>query len=129
EYESEGKTKQPYNKNYLPDNYDGISHAARDRYAVVKMIEEVASQFSLIHLKQYCSELMNLVEISEGEIFRFVDDFEEIIAPKPTKQLKSFPISTRYLPEFSYLEADDGKYYISVKADDRSDDLLLKFFI
>ncbi|WP_019602997.1 AAA domain-containing protein [Teredinibacter turnerae] len=129
EYESEGITKQPYNTNYLPNNYDQISHAARDRYAVVKMIEEVASQFSLIHLKQYCSELMNLVEISEGEIFRFVDDFEEIIAPKPIKQLTSFPVSTRYLPDFSNLESDDGKYYISVKVDDRSDDLLLKFFI
>ena len=129
EYESEGKSKQPYNTNYLPDNYDNISHAARDRYAVIKMVEEVAKQFSLIHLRQYCAELMKLVEISEGEVFRFVDNFEEIIEPKPLKQLKGFTISTRYLPEFTNFEADDGKYYISVKADKRGDELVLKLFI
>lgn len=129
EYESEGESQQPYNTNYLPDNYDNISHSARDRYAVVKMIEEVAVQFSLIHLKQHCAELMQLVEISEGEIFKFVDDFEEIIEPKPLKQLKNFTISTRYLPEFTSLEADDGKYYVSAKVDERDDEPVLKLFI
>lgn len=129
EYESEGESQQPYNTNYLPSNFDNISHIARDRYAIVKMVQEVASKFSLLHLKQFCSELMSLEEISEGEIFRFVDDFEEIISPKPLKQLRNFTISTRYLPNFTKVEADDGKYYISIKVDDRSEDTILKLFI
>jgi serine/threonine protein kinase len=129
EYESEGQSQKPYNTNYLPSNYDNISHAARDRYAVVKMIEEVASQFSLIHLKQYCTELMKLVEISEGEIFRFSDDFEQISEPKPLQQLEEFAISTRFLPKFTNVESDDGKYYISVKVDERGGNPILKIFI
>ncbi|WP_416305871.1 AAA domain-containing protein [Neptunicella sp. SCSIO 80796] len=129
EYETIGQSGQPYNTKYLPSNFENISLAARDRFAVVKMIEEMASKFSLLHLKNYCADLMGLVEISEGEIFRFIDDFNEIVEPKPVSQTRNFNITTRYLPNFTVFEADDDKYYLTVKADAKGDDTVLKIFI
>lgn len=129
-FEYQGTSKaEPYNTNYLPENFDQISLIARDRYAIVKMIEELASKYSLLHLKQYCSDLMVLQEISEGEIFRLIDGFDEIVSPKPIKQLALYPLITRYPPKFSELEADDDTYYLSARLDAQGEDKILKVFI
>tara|TARA_R110000737_G_scaffold345336_1_gene373723 strand:- start:4755 stop:9650 length:4896 start_codon:yes stop_codon:yes gene_type:complete len=122
-------TAEPYNTNYLPSNFEQIALVARDRYAIVKMIKEIATKFSLLHLKQYCSELMELQEISEGEIFRLIDGFNEIVDPKPLKQIKTYSVFTKFLPAFSHLEADDDTYYLTIKLDDRQDETILKVFI
>lgn len=129
EYEVSGQSGQPYNTQYLPSNYENISLSARDRFAVVKMICEVANKFSLLQLKQYCADLMKLVEISEGEIFRLVDNFEDIVNPKPILLATQYKIATKFITSFTEFESDDDKYYISVKSDIKENEPILKIFI
>ncbi|MFP4949393.1 AAA domain-containing protein [Providencia hangzhouensis] len=116
-----------YTPTYAPANHEYISKANIDRYAVVKIIYELASLKHLTHLLQYVSELLELSEISSQEIIKLHDKLEQIIAPTPLKLITTYNLFHKNLQvKQEKLLSDDGKYYLDIEINKgRNNDLVL----
>ncbi|MXC48687.1 hypothetical protein, partial [Escherichia coli] len=68
-----------YTPTYAPSNHENLSKARIDRYAVVKIINELANLKQFTHLLQYLNELIKLPEISHQEIIKLHDELEDIM--------------------------------------------------
>lgn len=69
-----------------------ISKASIDRYAVVKIINELANLKQFTHLLQYLNELIKLPEISHQEIIKLHDELEDIMTPPPLKLVATYNV-------------------------------------
>lgn len=111
-----------YTPTYAPANHENISKASIDRYAVVKIINELASSKQLTHLSQYVSQLIKLPEISSQEITKLHDELEGIMSPPPINLVKIYKIFYKNLQvKQDKLLSDDGKYYLDLEANKGKD--------
>lgn len=105
-----------YTPTYSPDNHENIPTASIDRYAVVKIISELAVSKQLTHLNKYVNQLCELPEISSQEIIKLHDELEGIISPPPLKLVNTFKVYHKNLQNRqSGFLSDDGKYYLDLK--------------
>ena len=105
-----------YTPTYSPDNHENIPTASIDRYAVVKIISELAVSKQLTHLNKYVNQLCELPEISSQEIIKLHDELEGIISPPPLKLVNTFKIYHKNLQNRqSGFLSDDGKYYLDLE--------------
>jgi len=104
-----------YTPTYVPANYENIPKPSVDRYAVVKIINELAITSNLMHLSQYTGKLLELPEIANTEIIKLHDELEGIVTPPPLKSIITYQIFHRNLQnrKENFL-SDDGKYYIEL---------------
>lgn len=104
-----------YTPTYSPDNHENISKASIDRYAIVKIINELSISKQLTHLRKYVNQLLELPEISSQEIIKLHDELEWIITPPPIKCINTFNIFHKNLQiKQGKLLSDDGKYYLDL---------------
>lgn len=114
DYDAESSTH--YNSGYLPKNYRALSAASKDRFAIVKILHESASRFDYIHLEEYCRNLLDQVEIPEGDLNKLNDEFFEIVSPPPPKPIKVYDIcGNNHGADLHDIASDNGRYYINVK--------------
>lgn len=105
-----------YTPIYSPNNHENIPTASIDRYAVVKIISELAVSKQLTHLNRYVNELCELPEISSQEITKLHDELENIISPPPLKLINTYKIYHKNLPKRqSGFLSDDGRYYLYIE--------------
>lgn len=105
-----------YTPTYAPANHENISKASIDRYAVVKIIHELANLKQFTHLLQYLNELIKLPEIPHQEIIKLHDKLEDIMAPSPLKLVTTYNIYHKNLQvKQEKLLSDDGKYYLDIE--------------
>lgn len=105
-----------YTPAYVPDNYENVSKASRDRYAVVKITNELAHLKQLTHLLRYTSKLLELPEISNSEVIKLHDELEAITAPPALKLVTVYKVFHRNLQgKKDKLLSDDGKYYLDLE--------------
>lgn len=102
-----------YTPTYAPANHETISKASLDRYAVIKIINELAELKQFKHLLQYTNELLQLPEISHQETIKLHDELEDIITPPTHNPPITYNIFHKNLQiEKEKLLSDDGKYYL-----------------
>ncbi len=126
--------KPPYTQNYVPNNYEGLSLFSIDRYAIVKIVEEMPRSFLSENLHEYCSDLINQSEVSEGDLNRLIDNYHDILNPKTDSdsELEQFVLSVRNFPDtLTEIESVDGTYFINfnkIETDRVSGERVLKVF-
>ena len=104
-----------YTPTYAPANHEHISKASIDRYAVVKIINELANLKQLIRLSQYLNKLLELPEISNQEVIKLHDELEDIMTP-PLKIVTVYKIFHKNLQiKQDKLLSDDGRYYLDLE--------------
>lgn len=125
----------PYTKNYVPDNYEGLSLFSRDRYAVIKMAQEVFEFAQLENLHNHCSDLIAQPEVSEGDIGRLIDNYQSILKPEDSSHVDLDQVvlsSSKFLDGLTEVESVDGAYFINlnkIEADRYTEeDTLVMFF-
>ncbi|HCT9899546.1 TPA: NERD domain-containing protein, partial [Citrobacter koseri] len=98
-----------YTPTYAPSNHENLSKASIDRYAVVKIINELANLKQFTHLLQYLNELIKLPEISHQEIIKLHDELEDIMTPPPLKLVATYNVYHKNLQikQGTFL-SDDG---------------------
>lgn len=102
-----------YTPTYAPANHETISKASLDRYAVIKIINELAELKQFKHLLQYTNELLKHPEISHQETIKLHDELEDIITPPTHNPPVTYNIFHKNLQiEKEKLLSDDGKYYL-----------------
>lgn len=105
-----------YTPTYVPNNHECLSKASIDRYAVIKIIKELANIRQFTHLLQYLNKLFELPEISNQELIKLHDELEDIITPPPPKLVNIYNIYHRNLQtDQGKLLSDDGRYYLDIK--------------
>lgn len=106
----------PYNREYLPDNFENLGIEARDRFAVIKIAKELADQVNAPNLSIHADELLKQGEIGDGDIDRLVADFDNIANPIVTPPLACFDVTLeRMRDEMEEMLSDDGNYFVTVK--------------
>ncbi|MCW7550400.1 AAA domain-containing protein [Photorhabdus sp. APURE] len=114
EYESEGSNK--HTPAYVPASYETQSKSNIDRYAVIKIVNELSELVNTIHLTKYTNELLALPEIASTELEKLVDNLEQIVNPPLPISTESYDIHYKKFKELSdKLASDDGSYYLSIK--------------
>ncbi len=122
----------PYNRNYLPDNFEHLGLEARDRYAVTKIVKELSDRIGNNEVARYADNLLRQIEIGDGDIDRFVGDFESIVNPPAPVILPTFEISLeRVSTEVEELLSDEGRYFIQLKTggEENNADFFLRIFL
>jgi len=108
--------------NYDPDNFSDLPVMSRDRFAVIKIVEEATQILKIESISSHCIDLLNQSEITEGDINRFVDNFNNIANPSAEDlELESrvFIVKGRnFSAGITEMTSDNGAYYISTKVDD-----------
>ncbi|EJA0982879.1 AAA family ATPase, partial [Escherichia coli] len=104
--------------------------ASIDRYAVVKIINELANLKQFTHLLQYLNELIKLPEISHQEIIKLHDELEDIMTPPPLKLVATYNVYHKNLQikQGTFL-SDDGKYYLDIEVNKGKDNNLVSIRI
>ncbi|NEV43724.1 AAA domain-containing protein [Escherichia coli] len=119
-----------YTPTYAPSNHENLSKASIDRYAVVKIINELANLKQFTHLLQYLNELIKLPEISHQEIIKLHDELEDIMTPPPLKLVATYNVYHKNLQikQGTFL-SDDGKYYLDIEVNKGKDNNLVSIRI
>jgi Superfamily I DNA and RNA helicases and helicase subunits len=99
---------------YVPASYETLAKATIDRYAVIKIINELSESINTFHLSKYTAELLELPEISTNELEKLLDNFEEIVSPLPPVNIENFEIHHKnFKTTNEILVSDDGTYYVT----------------
>lgn len=100
---------------YVPTSYETMSKISIDRYATVKIINELAESINSIHLSKYTSDLLDLPEISTNELEKLLDNFDEIVSPPPPVTVEKYELFHKgFKAEAEQLVSDDGTYYLTL---------------
>ena len=112
--EYETGSESGYTPAYAPSNFESISPASIDWYSVIKIVNELATEFDLIHLQEYTRLLLDFPEISQTEIDKLDADFEAIVNPDPPVSVEKYPLVHKSFTENVEFVSDDGVYYLSL---------------
>ncbi len=114
--EYRGSNVSRYTPSYVPINFESIPAIAIDRYATVKLINELSEKFNLIHLKGHTDKILEQPEISGSDVEKLHDDFEVILSPPPKKIIELYKLSHKNISsQINKFVSDDGIYYIQIK--------------
>lgn len=105
-----------YTPSFVPDNFESLSKVSIDRYAVVKLINELAIDLDFIHLSQYTKQLIELPEITSSEIDILHDKLESIAYPPSPKIKRTYTIAWKAcINNMDEFVSDNGCFYLIVK--------------
>ncbi|TWX71723.1 AAA family ATPase [Colwellia demingiae] len=105
-----------YTPSYVPDNFENISINAIDRFATIKLVNELANKFGLIHLINHTKLLMEQPEISVADVEKLHDEYDAILNPPPPKEIEKFEINHKNFSSItSNFVSDDGVFYVLIK--------------
>lgn len=115
-----------YTPLFVPHNFESLPKSSVDKFATIKLINELAIRFHLIHLSQHTGKLLDIPEIATSELERLHDNLESIVNPPAPKSIQTYVVSHKTFPELEEeFVADDGTYYLSLKTNaGREKDLL-----
>lgn len=100
---------------YVPASYDTLSKVVIDRYAVIKIINELSELTNTLHLKNYTDKLLELPEISTNELEKLFDNFKGIVNPLPPENIEKYVIHHKNFKDITEkLVSDDGAYYMNL---------------
>ncbi|CDG89904.1 AAA domain-containing protein [Xenorhabdus bovienii] len=111
---------------YVPASYETLAKATIDRYAVIKIINELSESINAFHLSKYTAELLELPEISTNELEKLLDSFEAIVSPPLPASIEKYEIHYKnFKTTTEALVSDDGTYYMTLSLNaGREKDLL-----
>ncbi|QCZ92822.1 AAA domain-containing protein [Salinimonas iocasae] len=101
---------------YVPSSFENLAKTTIDRFAVVKILNELSQAINSLHLSKYTEELLALPEVSTSELEKLLDNFDMIVNPPPPVTLRKYEIhlkNCRTVTEL--LTSDDGAYYMTLK--------------
>lgn len=118
--------EKKYTPAYVPQNFEALSLTSIDRYAVIKLINEIATEFEYVHLNSYTNNILSIPEISSTEIENLYECFDSIVEPPKPIAIDSYFISHKSLSNEEIILSDDGIYYATISINSGKNKDLLK---